>query len=74
MDAKCCDRCGTFYKNYYMKLKKSGHGYNTLKITDEGSGYNITLDLCPNCMGEVQKWIKEGYLLMEQYKEDMESD
>lgn len=72
MNAKCCDRCGEFYKSYQMKIHKSGYGYNKLKFTSEDFTYDAIYDLCPNCMYELQKWLKEGPLLAEEYKEEKE--
>ena len=67
MDAKCCDRCGEFYKTYYMRLTKSGTGFNAIRLINESNSQ--TFDLCPNCMSDLQKWLKEPGLIANENKD-----
>lgn len=50
-DAKKCDRCGMFFEPYKKPIILSKKG-----VWD-------TVDLCPNCGGELDRWLwqyKEG--------------
>lgn len=57
MQAKKCDRCGCFYEsckgiNNYLKRNK----FMLIKAKDDYDKYSI-LDLCPECMEGLMKWL-----------------
>ena len=54
MNAKKCDRCGALYENnlsWKYSVLKDCYPYSDQKI-----------DLCNNCMYELEKWLKKGEL------------
>ena len=65
MLAKKCDRCGKFYAHYEGQKKfKAGERANALNLIDrdleEKYWSRKTYDLCPECMGEFEKFIRGG--------------
>ena len=57
MQAKKCDRCGSFYEscngaNNYLKRNK----FMLIKAKDNYDKYSI-LDLCHECMEDLMKWL-----------------
>lgn len=59
--ARKCDRCGKLYETYNTKNdEKKINGLMTLNIDDDRRYYSHgIMDLCPECMEEFQRWIKE---------------
>lgn len=54
MDAKRCDRCGAFYDTKYK------WEYKVVKCDPHPDSIGISVvDLCHNCMYELEKWLKE---------------
>lgn len=61
MIAKKCDRCGTYYELYNMQHNvKKTNGIVFVNI-DASSRYftNTTIDLCPECMDAVRKFVEQ---------------
>ena len=57
--AKQCDRCKTFYIfNDICELPDPIYRYSIIK--DMHPYPEIKMDLCPNCLKELVKWIGEG--------------
>ena len=58
-EAKQCDRCGNFYRPYdgekYESEKRSYH-FNCIDIANEQQYKR--LDLCPECMQKIIKFLK----------------
>ena len=70
MDAKKCDRCGKFYDHYYglgldqsMKKRFKIDSTNSMqlvftpKFSTQSKNYSEVLDLCPDCMHGLLKWM-----------------
>lgn len=59
--ARKCDRCGKLYEAYNTKNDETNiNGFMTLNIADDRKYYSHgIMDLCPECMEEFQRWIKE---------------
>lgn len=65
MRAKKCDRCGKFYEHYGGQTKfRLGEKANALHLIDrdldEKYWSRKIYDLCPECMGEFEKFICGG--------------
>lgn len=59
--AKKCDRCGKLYEHYPMGNKTQWNAIrkiqrNTVGDTVNGA-YTPTIDLCPECMNEFEKFM-----------------
>lgn len=65
MNAKKCDRCGSYYE-------PTNEGNNALKIFNIFSlvGMKITRDICPDCMDDLQKWLKQEATILCKYEEE----
>lgn len=65
MDAKKCDRCGSFYIRKEFKKDNAvdilGKKVFRIDLTYRNGGYdcNLNVDLCPKCMKEL-KWFFEN--------------
>lgn len=65
MRAKKCDRCGKLYEHYDGKMAfGKGEKANALSLIDrdldERYWSRRTLDLCPECMVEFERFIRGG--------------
>lgn len=61
--AKKCDRCGQLYEHY--PIGNQPGVFNSIAICRRSSNGTIectrnVMDLCPNCMALLKKFIKEG--------------
>lgn len=60
MDAKKCDRCGSFYIRKELKTDNAVNIFGKkvfeviLKHREDGFDYNCSVDLCPKCMNDVK--------------------
>lgn len=59
MNAKKCDRCGTFYENYNESCSKDDPNSLVPASTDAELKYFIydTIELCPECMKSFKEWL-----------------
>lgn len=53
MKANQCDRCGDFYK------KPDCPKYGLIIFSDCKSRYKRGVDLCPQCLDELDKWFNK---------------
>ena len=61
MRAMKCDRCGKLYEYYDgRKLFRNGEKANALFLMDEKYFSRRSFDLCPECMGEFERFIRGG--------------
>lgn len=60
MDAKKCDRCGSFYIRKEGKIDNSVNIFGKkvfeviLKHREDGFDCNYSVDLCPNCINDLK--------------------
>ena len=60
--AKQCDRCENFYEPYTTKVtSKDVNGISLIKRRSYDISFSneATLDLCPQCIHELNKWLTE---------------
>lgn len=59
MNAKKCDRCGTYYKNYNERYDKNKPNSLALASTDAELKYFVygAIELCPECMKSFKEWL-----------------
>jgi len=62
MNVKKCDRCGKVYKE--NKAHKTGYRIvgetiTGVAITTTSGCYDITLDLCDDCITDLKKWMNQ---------------
>lgn len=59
--AKKCDRCGKLYEHYPMCNKTECNAIRKIQRNPVGdtvhSAYTPTIDLCPECMNEFEKFM-----------------
>ncbi len=75
MRAKKCDRCGKFYDHYNGNQQfKNGERANAMLLIDrdldEKYWSRMTYDLCPECMGDFEKFIRGGAVSVAEKGED----
>lgn len=60
--AKKCDRCGKLYEPYPTGKKTENNALRRVRIDPDGyiCSQDNTLDLCPECMAEFNKWMIGG--------------
>jgi hypothetical protein len=51
--AKCCDRCGVFYKTTNSEMV----GFCRVSKTDDFNNIKVNYDLCPDCRKSFTNWI-----------------
>ena len=71
MRAKKCDRCCKLYEHYSgRKQFGDGEEANALFLIDRDLDENYfsrrTFDLCPECMGELERFIRGGAVSAEE--------
>lgn len=62
MDAKKCDRCGSYYEEIEPNIIQELSSCFTVLSNAEIVRRKIEneVDLCPKCSGELKKWLKNG--------------
>ncbi len=58
MNAKKCDRCGALYVPYDFLKTGEAWRYSVVKCCHPYP--DMTLDLCNNCLFDLEKWVKKG--------------
>lgn len=58
MDAKCCDRCGKFYREYADTEYGNSIIIVSHRTKDTYNEYIDTMDLCVECRDEVLEFLK----------------
>lgn len=58
MDAKCCDRCGKFYREYADMEYGNGLIIINCQTKDPYNDYIDRMDLCVECRDEVLEFLK----------------
>lgn len=59
--ARKCDRCGKLYEYYDKTDMGKINGMAFIVKDDTFGSYRVQdYDLCPDCMGELIKWIEVG--------------
>ena len=66
MKARKCDRCGKFYEHYdgtktFGKSEKSNAAHLIDKDLNEKYWGRKVYDLCPDCMKELEAFLKGGF-------------
>lgn len=56
-----CDRCGRLYESYNTKNDSENiNGFIPINLDVRRKYFSHdTIDLCPDCMKELQNWMKE---------------
>ena len=63
--ARCCDRCGSFYKPLeFNKSEKYDKGRPVIKLTIYTFGIEKDLDLCEKCGKELRQFLGEDITCM----------
>lgn len=59
MNAKKCDRCGTFYANYNERCNKNNPNSVVPASADSERKYFSydVIELCPECMKSFKEWL-----------------
>lgn len=66
MDAKKCDRCGTYYELPAASDEVAGLPFNGLdlirSVTDEKDMVDVykSVDLCPTCCAKISDWLNKN--------------